>query len=33
MKQKTDGFNMKFEFGRYICNEEEKSWVLDKVWI
>ena len=21
------GFDTKFEFGRYICNEEEKSWV------
>ena len=27
------GFDTKFEFGKYICNEEEKSWVLDKVWI
>ena len=27
------GFDTKFEFGKYIYNEEEKSWVLDKVWI
>ena len=24
------GFDTKFEFGKYICNKEEKSWVLDK---
>ena len=24
---------MKFEFGICICNEEEKFWVSDKVWI
>ena len=33
MKQKNDGFDMKFEFSKYIRNEEEKSWVLDEVWI
>ena len=33
MKQKNDGFDMKFEFGMCICNGEEKSWVLDEVWI
>ena len=33
MRQKNDGFRYKFEFGKYIYNEEEKSWVLDKVWI
>ena len=27
------GFDTKFEFGKYTCNKEEKSWVLDKVWI
>ena len=25
--------NLVFEFGKHICNEEEKSWVLDEVWI
>ena len=24
------GFDMKFGFGKCICNEEEKSWVLTK---
>ena len=33
MRKKNDGFQYKFEFGKYICNEEEKSWVLDEVWI
>ena len=33
MKQKNDGFDMKFEFGMCICNGEEKSWVSDEVWI
>ena len=33
MKQKNDGFDMKFEFGMCICNGEEKSWVSNEVWI
>ena len=33
MKQKNDGFDMKFEFAMCIWNGEEKSWVSDKVWI
>ena len=27
------GFDTKFGFGICICNEEEKSWVSNKVWI
>ena len=27
------GFDIKFGFGICICNEEEKSWVSNKVWI
>ena len=27
------GFDTKFEFGRYICNEEEKLWFSGEVWI
>ena len=27
------GFDIKFGFSICICNEEEKSWVSDKVWI
>ena len=27
------GFDMKFGFGICIYNEEEKSWVSNKVWI